>query len=526
MHLCAMGFGIVTAAVSLKLQLFNNADLWCWIASLSFNCTERLEDGETTCIRGERAYFYRWAFFYGPLWLCMMTVLILNVLMYCHVKRGQQDAIDNEVVHLDIQGNRTAWESSSGYRNTGQQQKMTSVRLNKPIHRRTTILRKSHLKRPSLLGCDLLQFEETVDRHTKEPEQHYECDFKMVLPETIVNSLRSRGLLCNVSGDTSHHHSSSDTCKDSKHSTRKSEDIRHVLAVVEDYPSAIKQYTAAYIFGTRVVVSQCFAYTVAFFLTWTFSSVNRIVQHHTNTNYFGLILCQALFEPLQGLFNVFVYRYAFYLRLKTRNPHLSRWELILSTWRWTYLGPPPGVQDRMSVKMSPMRGSVSVERRNMKGLLSPSARSLSVSKVQPGGLIELPTDGRRRESETGDEVYGLTSTDENHASSFTADLMMDYFDNPSLLNQNMVSIRSEFPFYISDGHDDNDEGSPDNFPVPLCSTSEYPLVLPIADFPITTTPLDEVGDPTYSIPMNDHHEYKVDETIEKSPAIPDVTGRL
>jgi hypothetical protein len=477
MHLCAMGFGIVTAAVSVKLTLFNNADLWCWIASFPFNCTESFEDGEANCTRGDDAYIFRWAFFYGPLWLCMVIVLILNVLMYWHVKIGQQDALDKEAAHFAMQDQRPAWDSSSV--KSGQQQIMTSVRMNKTRHRRGAILSRSHLIRRSLLSFDALQSEEYVDGRT------HERSFKMVLPETIADRLKSLELFCYVSGDTSHTHQTrnSDKSKDRKHSSTKSADIRHVLAVVEDYPSAVKQYTSAYIFGTHVVASQCLAYTVAFFLTWIFPSVNRIVQQYTDTNFFGLLLCQGLFEPLQGLFNVLVYRYAFYLRLKTRNPHLTRWELIISTLRWTYTGPPPSIQDRVSLKMAPTTGRSSLDRHNI--LLSPSARSLSVSKNQGrgSGLMDLPPDSKR-DSEIRDDLDGLTNAVEENTMSVMANLMMDYFDNPSLLNQNMVSIQSDFPLYISDTADN--VPTPGSFPVQVSfSTSE----LPLPDFP-TPTPLE------------------------------------
>jgi hypothetical protein len=501
MHLSAMGFGIVTAAVSLKLTLFNNAQLWCWIAPLPFNCTQTFENGETNnCIRGDYAFIYLWAFFYGPLWLCMALVLILNVLMYWHVKVGQQDAMEKEAAHVALQRTRTAWGSN-------EHQKITSVRLNRPKHRRTATLRKSHLKRPSLLSdFDPLELVENVEGHTDRRS------FKMVLPETIVDRLRSNGLFRNVCCNTSHHISNNDNCIDSKRSSTKSEDIRHVLSVVEDYPSAVKQYTASYIFGTRVVVSQCLAYTAAFFVAWMFSAINRVVQHYTKTNYFGLLLCQAMFEPLQGLFNVLVYRFAFYLRLKTRNPHLSRWELILSTWRWSKFGPPPGTQDRVSLKMLPLRGKSSLEgEESVDVLLSPSTRRKSGSKI--GSSLLDSTADYRRESDIGDEVNFLTHPAAEHDTSFSADLMMDYFDNPSLLNQNMVTLESAFPFYISDEDDDPIPGS---FPVQVSSNSDFLVGLTFSNLP-SPTALEEVVVvvPTHDVPRRDDNE--PDKSIEKSP---------
>jgi hypothetical protein len=38
---------------------------------------------------------------------------------------------------------------------------------------------------------------------------------------------------------------------------------------------------------------------------------------------------------------VIVYRYYYYNRLKQRSPHMSFWEQMRWTWRWTFLGPLP-----------------------------------------------------------------------------------------------------------------------------------------------------------------------------------------
>lgn len=512
MHLCAVGFGIVTAVVSLKLTLFNNADLWCWIAPLPFDCKESHIYGFTTCIRGDNAFIYRWAFFYAPLWLCMFTVLVLNGLAYWHAKTGEKDAMDREANHVALHGNRTARDILSGQPNTNPKHNVTSMRLNNPRHRRATILKGGSVKRPSFFGFEPFESEGNREGHSHIPS------FSMVLPEKIVERLRSHGLFRNFSGDTSCHISNSESRKDPKHSSTNSADIRHVLQVIEDYPSAARQYTAAYQFGTRIVVSQCLAYTAFFFLAWTFSSVNRVVQHSTNTNFFGLLLCQSIFEPLQGLFNVLVYRYAFYLRLKLRYPHLSRWDLFISTWRWTYLGPPPGVQERTSLTMAAGQGRASSKRVSKTSLPTPPIKSLyqtSQSQNRDSTIIDRSQDSRRG-SAISDEVNVLND-DSFHAANkyhndLMADLMVDYFEDPSMLNQKMVSIQTDFPFYVSEEKETWTQDE-DASTLQFSPNSLYPVVTPIHDFQ-TMAPLEDAIPPT----PNDtkKHDSENEEAIERS----------
>ena len=60
MHLFALAFGIMTGVAGLYLTLYNNADLWCWIASYPGACKNSMIYGYSTCERGDNAYVYRY----------------------------------------------------------------------------------------------------------------------------------------------------------------------------------------------------------------------------------------------------------------------------------------------------------------------------------------------------------------------------------------------------------------------------------------------------------------------------------
>jgi hypothetical protein len=86
-----------TALTAVGLDLFNNANLWCWIAPYPLNCMEsfRLEDtnddeeaeleNPNPCLRGDNAFIYRWAFYFGPLWLCILIAMVTMLLVYIRV---------------------------------------------------------------------------------------------------------------------------------------------------------------------------------------------------------------------------------------------------------------------------------------------------------------------------------------------------------------------------------------------------------------------------------------------------------
>lgn len=98
MHLFPWAWGLCTGIMGIPLELYNNANLWCWIASYPAGCV-----GEE-CIRNPDADFYRWTFFYGPLWSGALFVTISMFLVLARIlqashRHGNElsnDAVDSE----------------------------------------------------------------------------------------------------------------------------------------------------------------------------------------------------------------------------------------------------------------------------------------------------------------------------------------------------------------------------------------------------------------------------------------------
>lgn len=73
MHLIAFMWAFGTALTSAVMGLINNANLWCWIAPYPSGCLDSWRYGsEGNCERGDNAWIYRLAFYFAPLWFCIL----------------------------------------------------------------------------------------------------------------------------------------------------------------------------------------------------------------------------------------------------------------------------------------------------------------------------------------------------------------------------------------------------------------------------------------------------------------------
>lgn len=76
MHGIAFVWGFGTAITSASLRLFNDANLWCWIAPFPAGC---LDNDAVECERGGNAWIYRWVFYFAPLWFCIFSASKLGM---------------------------------------------------------------------------------------------------------------------------------------------------------------------------------------------------------------------------------------------------------------------------------------------------------------------------------------------------------------------------------------------------------------------------------------------------------------
>jgi hypothetical protein len=230
-----------------------------------------------------------------------------------------------------------------------------------------------------------------------------------------------------------------------------------VLKAIEAMPSARKQNVTLNAFGSRAVFMQAMHYTCAFYVSYTFATVNRILQQVTGETYFPVIFLHALLIPLQGFFNVLVYRRNEYIRLVQRYPYMSKWDRFRRTWRFSFLGPPKEINGPMKSK-GPKQPSVRKDPadRGKDADLRPSPSFGASFDVRNTGVISAGLNSPQQETDSHDDdpLQNRDDTSSNDFVNHAADNVMDfammdltasYADFPNMLTEDWVMMTMDAP---------------------------------------------------------------------------------
>jgi hypothetical protein len=238
MHIFAICFGLMTAIASLIMGLYNNANLWCWIAVPPPNDYNIEQDGnyegnnkwvwisktdegkneygeDADYQKNQETHFYRWMFYYAPLWFCIVFVTGTMVFVYRTVRQRELRIIS---------------ESES---------------------------------------------EESVKKIATSP---------VIVTDMYVNS-------------------SSGVSIDNREENRNNDNIANFLQTIASFATASQQAIETSSFCTHAVYKQALYYTLAFYLTLLFGTINRLIQTFLGVTFFPTIFLQCVTVPLQGLFN-------------------------------------------------------------------------------------------------------------------------------------------------------------------------------------------------------------------------------
>lgn len=86
LHMIPVVVGWGTAIAGLPLDLYNSFGVSCWIGAYPYNCKDSMRNGgETDCIRGDNAWFYRIVFFNGFIVIVLLVSIFCMALIYYHV---------------------------------------------------------------------------------------------------------------------------------------------------------------------------------------------------------------------------------------------------------------------------------------------------------------------------------------------------------------------------------------------------------------------------------------------------------
>lgn len=342
----------------------------------------------------------RWALYYGPLWLIIVLVSLIMFAVYRYV-RNEAMAHKNRV---DGKERRSSFIK-----------KPSSWRDMKP---------NSFIKRQKKTnGGEKRILQERHPEHRGKHGQLHASSNSLVL-------------------------SRSNRLEESSQADAEINDIDHVISAIEKLPSATHQTMDVHQFASKIVFWQSVMYTFAFYITFTFATINRLVFQFTGKTYFALLFLHVLLMPLQGFFNVMIYRYGFYLRLKQRHPEMSHWELYHHTYRWTFMGPPPG--------SATLRSTVYDSHNSVRGGPARIAPEIGGSKG------EVATSGELHDSIILEEIDGHEESDEDLdvvLKDIVTDMIYSYSEYPNLVSNDDIVLPavSTFPKMV-------DEFSTTSFP--------------------------------------------------------------
>ncbi|KAL3923604.1 MAG: hypothetical protein SGILL_001565, partial [Bacillariaceae sp.] len=274
MHLFAISFGTCTAIAAQQMDLFNNANLWCWIAAYPEGCK-----GEE-CVRGGDAGTYRWAFYFVPVWICLVVVSFMMVMIYRTVRQRELKSINASIV-------------------AGGDHRRSSL-IQQPHPRGSFVFRNAMLGnslRSSIASteqCPAQEHPKTQRRSGRRSQN------SMASRRSSAETRRSSFVMPKTMAAMFKQAADADPTDNSRHSGN---DANYVLKTIQALPSAKAQAVEMNSFGSRVVFMQSVLYTCAFYATYLFATLNRLVQQFTGKTYFPIILLHCIFIPLQGFFN-------------------------------------------------------------------------------------------------------------------------------------------------------------------------------------------------------------------------------
>jgi hypothetical protein len=330
-------------------------------------------------------YDNSWAFYFGPLWFCIIFITIVMASIYRAVRKRELDTIAADAQQADV------------YADAGNQVLSSVVQDPK---RRSFLLQTTRVQKQAR-------------------------NSSIVLPKSMAQMFQL-----------------SESFKVS--SGAEQADANYVLETIETFKSANNQNLEANSFGSRAVFQQALYYTLAFYATFTFATLNRLLQQFTGTTFFGVIYLHAFMIPLQGFFNVLIYRRAYFFRLKQRNPHMSGSELLRYTWRWSFLGPPPDNKERDQTGRASRNGTGQSASMTSSTADKPDLKS---ANLEPNPDDDGFSDNNLREAQFADDAVDPPIADD-FSSDMTADVLMSYAEFPNMLTEDSVMVATQYPTMI------------------------------------------------------------------------------
>jgi len=87
-HVAILSFSIGTSIALLPLHQYNHIGAVCWVIGSPAECgNSSYQPSDVPCDRGDWAWIYGLALFYGPLWVCILACITSMVVIYAEVRK-------------------------------------------------------------------------------------------------------------------------------------------------------------------------------------------------------------------------------------------------------------------------------------------------------------------------------------------------------------------------------------------------------------------------------------------------------
>mmetsp|Transcript_34081 Transcript_34081/g.81957 ORF Transcript_34081/g.81957 Transcript_34081/m.81957 type:complete len:569 (+) Transcript_34081:488-2194(+) len=387
MHLTAGCWAFFTAMYSATTGLINNANLWCWIAPLPSDCLDSWRYGpDGNCVRGDNAWIYRWAFYFAPLWFCILVATVCTLMVYRYVRKLDKQTLKyrqpqrfsylNTVMYSKQEVKNAVAETLPDPSDDGEGDNNSDVDDGCGDDETT-----KHSQEKAEAVTTTTDSATTTNTSALESQPHGENDTDNLEQNVANNSTADVGAgarttvsdlggsarsstvrICTPSeeigqcssrdNDTRGKSNKSVQSNDGGNSDEDDDDRRVALAssilkpaksvknIVNNWQSSRTRYREDYRRTLEVFYQACF-YLGAFYLTHIWSTSNRIMQMiNLGSSSYGLTVMHAIFDPLQGFLNMFVYMRPRYLKMRKEYPEVGQLGAFYRMFRFSYLPNP------------------------------------------------------------------------------------------------------------------------------------------------------------------------------------------
>jgi len=273
LHAIPLVWSFTTALVVLIANGFTDTGLWCWIDSTPKDCLDK-PDVECEYCRYCKKYFWM-SFFYGPLWIAAIGTMVIMIILVHSVRKTEKKA--------------AKWRP---------ERVRSKVKKEASAHSRSVVVESSNHSRTATDSMDTSRSasqENNISNFLETKETQAPDISNLNAPESrnpdrrstlrSLKELTSRLSSVSVDGTT-------------KSAWRES--------ITKLFDSEEKRARKKELRMTRLVTRQAFLYCLVFWITWSFGTVNRVLQM-INHSYFAVMFFHAMFTPMQGFLNFIVY---------------------------------------------------------------------------------------------------------------------------------------------------------------------------------------------------------------------------